>query len=112
MLFSTAAQPRLQAVEIEIHDRRCVEREELTERQSADHGVSERLAQSRPGPLAECEGHTGHHCCCRRHQDWAEPQHACLPDGVERRHVVVALGRNGEIDQDNADGVSRKPPPP
>src|SRR6516164_4067042 len=42
-----APEPDLHAVEIKINDRRGVERQELAQREAADHGVAERLAQLR-----------------------------------------------------------------
>jgi hypothetical protein len=49
----------MQPVEIEIDDRRGVEREQLAQRQPADHGVAERLAQLGPDAGAERERHPG-----------------------------------------------------
>src|SRR5262245_40524859 len=46
-------QPLLQPVEIEIDDRRRVEREQLAQREAADHGVAKRLAQLRSGAGAK-----------------------------------------------------------
>jgi type I restriction-modification system DNA methylase subunit len=41
----TASKPVLQPIEIEVYDRRGVERQQLTKRKPAHHGVSQRLAQ-------------------------------------------------------------------
>src|SRR5262249_51928868 len=46
-----APEPDLHAVEIKIDHRRGVEREQLAQRQAADHGVAERLAQLRSRAL-------------------------------------------------------------
>src|SRR5215470_2889407 len=50
-----APEPDLHAVEIKINDRRGVERQELAQREAADHGVAERLAQLRAGAVTERE---------------------------------------------------------
>jgi hypothetical protein len=54
-LVPAAAQPSLQAIEIKIDHRGRVEGQELAERQAADRGVAERLAQLRAGAGAERE---------------------------------------------------------
>src|SRR2546421_7648734 len=41
------AQPVLQAIKIEVDDGRRVERKQLTQREAADHGIAEGLAQLR-----------------------------------------------------------------
>src|SRR6516164_7551920 len=50
-----APEPDLDAVEIKIDHRRGVERKQLAQREAADHGVAERLAQLRSGAVAERE---------------------------------------------------------
>src|SRR6516165_7875500 len=50
-----APEPDLHAVEIKIDHRRGVERQQLAQREAADHGVAERLAQLRPGAVTERE---------------------------------------------------------
>src|SRR5439155_19439624 len=50
-----APEPNLHAVEIKIDHGRRVERQQLAQREPADHGVAERLAQLRAGAVAERE---------------------------------------------------------
>src|SRR5438445_13135089 len=50
-----APEPDLHAVEIEVDHRRGVERQQLAQREAADHGVAERLAQLRSGAVTERE---------------------------------------------------------
>src|SRR5262249_18611957 len=50
-----APEPDLHAVEIKINDRRGVERQQLAQRETADHGVAERLAQLRARAVTERE---------------------------------------------------------
>src|SRR5215475_16217692 len=50
-----APEPDLHAVEIKINDRRGVKRQQLAQREAADHGVAERLAQLRSGAVTERE---------------------------------------------------------
>src|SRR5262249_7054248 len=50
-----APEPDLHAVEIEIDHRRGVERQELAQREAADHGVAEWLAQLRARAVTEGE---------------------------------------------------------
>src|SRR5580704_1395136 len=53
MLGLLAAQPGLEAIEIEIDHRRREQCQELAQRQAADHGVAERMAQFRSRAGAE-----------------------------------------------------------
>src|SRR4051812_13005212 len=69
---AAAPQPRLQAIEIEVDHGGRVEREQLAQRQSADHRVAERLAQLRSGAAAERQGQAGEHGGGGRHQDRTE----------------------------------------
>src|SRR5215831_17281030 len=97
-----APEPDLHAVEIKINHRRSVERQELAQREAADHGVAERLAQLRARAVAERERKAREHRGRRRHQDRAEAQQAGFADGGDRRHAIVAFGRDGEVDQHDA----------
>src|SRR5262245_62678078 len=71
-----ATEPDLHAVEIKINDRRGVKRQQLAQREAADHGVAERLAQLRSGAVTEGERYAREHRGRRRHQDRAEAQQA------------------------------------
>src|SRR5580704_1438226 len=53
MLGLLAAQPGLEAIEIEIDHRRREQGQELAQRQAADHGIAERVAQFRSRAGAE-----------------------------------------------------------
>src|SRR5262249_26207701 len=86
-----APQPHLHAVEIKIDHRRGVEREQLAQREAADQGAAERLAQLRAGAVTERERKAREHRRRRRHQDRAEAQQASFADRRDRRHVIVAL---------------------
>src|SRR5262249_1157429 len=92
----------LHSVEIKIDHRRGVERQELAQREAADHGVAERLAQLRSRAVTERERKAREHRGRRRHQDRAEAQQAGFADRRDRRHAIVAFGRDGEIDQHDA----------
>src|SRR5713226_6271202 len=98
-LRALAAQPVLQAVEIEVHHRRGVKCEQLAERKPAHHGVAKRLAQFRAGAVTERERRAGEQRRSGRHHDGAEAQQARLTDCCDRRHVSLMLGRDGEVDQ-------------
>src|SRR5690242_9749064 len=54
---AVAAQPLLQPVEIEVDDRRRVEREQLAQRKAAHHRIAERLPQLGAGAGSERERH-------------------------------------------------------
>jgi len=97
-----ATQPSLQPIKVEINHRRGVERQQLAESKPAYHRITERLAQFRPRAGAERERHAGEHRCSRGHEDWTESQQARFAYRLERRHAVVALGSNGEVDQHDA----------
>src|SRR5262249_17018999 len=90
-----APEPDLHAIEIKIDPRRGVERQELAQREAADHGVAERLAQLRPRTVTERERYAREHRRRRRHQDRAEAQQAGFADRGDRRHVTVAFGHDG-----------------
>ncbi len=98
----TAPDPHLDAVEIEIDDRGGVEREDLAERETADHRIAERLAHLRAGAVAERQRHAREHRRRGRHQDRAEAQQAGFADRGDRRQAAVALRRDGEVDQHDA----------
>src|SRR5438477_12599610 len=96
--FGPAAEPGLQALHLQINDRRRVERQQLAQQQAADDGNAERVAQFRAGAgferqrdRAEQRGERGHH-------DWPEAQEAGLHDRVARRHALPALGLDREVD--------------
>ena len=51
-----APQPRLQALHIEVDDRRDVEGQELADHEADDDGEAERLPRVRALTVAECDG--------------------------------------------------------
>src|SRR5262245_51628936 len=97
-----APEPDLHAVEIKINDRRGVERQQLAQRETADHGVAERLTQLRARAVTEGERYAREHRGRRRHQDRAEAQQAGFADRRDRRHVMVAFGHDRKVDQHDA----------
>src|SRR5262249_6860601 len=74
-----APEPDLHAVEIEIDHRRGVERQELAQREAADHGVAEWLAQLRARAVTEGERADREHRGRRRQQGWAAAPQAGFP---------------------------------
>src|ERR1700730_9858369 len=95
--------PGLQAVEVEVHDRRGEQREHLAEDEATDNGDAERPAElgararaEGQGQRAEQSGHGGHH-------DGAETQQTSLIDGFDAGLAALALGLYGEVDHE--DGV-------
>src|SRR5713101_2633296 len=93
-----ATQPGLQPVKVEINHRRRVERQQLAESKPAYHRITERPAQFRPWAGAERERHAGEHRCSGSHQDRTESKQARFAYRLERRHTIVALGSNREVD--------------
>ncbi len=91
-----------QAVEIEEHNGRRVQRQDLTQRETADDGIAERLPDLRSGAGTEHQRHRTQQSRHRGHQDRPEAQHAGLVDRLFRRHAVLALGLQGKIDQHDA----------
>src|SRR5579883_2284715 len=71
--LALAEKPGLQAVEIEIDNRRRIEGEHLAEREAADHRIAERLAQLRACARAKHQWQAREHGGGGRHHDRAEP---------------------------------------
>src|SRR6185437_3696923 len=92
---------RIEAVEIEVDDRRREQRQRLAEEQAADHGETKRPAQLRAGAGAEHERQAAEQRRRRRHHDRPEAQQAGLPDRLDRRHPLP-FGGDGEIDHHDA----------
>src|SRR5580704_1528505 len=95
--LALAGDEGLQAVEIEIDDRRRIEREQLAQCETAHHSVAQWLTQFRTGTVAKHQRDAGEHSGGGRHYDRAESQKASLPDGLDRGQTTVALGCNGEV---------------
>ena len=91
----------MQPVEIEIDDRRGVEREQLAERQPSDHRITERLAKLRAGASPKHQRHAAKHGGHGGHQDRPKSKQASFADRGKRR-VPVILAVNGEVDQHDA----------
>src|SRR4030095_1750134 len=64
-----ASEPNLHAVEIKIDHWRGVERQQLAQRETADHGVAERLAQLRARAVTERKRYAGKHWGRGGHRD-------------------------------------------
>src|SRR6516164_4743825 len=91
-----------QAIEIQEDDGGGIERQELAQRQPADDGVAERLADFGAGSSAEHERHGAEHRRHRRHENRPETLDAGLVDSLFRREALLALGMKGEVDQHDA----------
>src|ERR1700682_4221269 len=95
--------PGLQAIHIDVDDRRCEESEHLAEDEAADDGDAERAAQLGANPGAESKWHgtqkSGHGC----HQNWTEAQQTRLVDRFDGRQSFFPFHLDGEIDHE--DGV-------
>ena len=86
-----------------IDHRRDKERDRLREHQAADHRQAQRLAQLGAGAEAERNRQRAHQRRQRGHHDRPETQDAGLADRVRRRHALVALRVEREVD--HHDGV-------
>jgi hypothetical protein len=64
--------------------------------------VAERLTELRAGAVAQHQRHAAQHGRHRGHQYGAEAQQAGPADRFERRHAVIPLGHDGEVDQHDA----------
>src|ERR1700722_11118864 len=91
-----------QPVKEDVNYRRRIEREQLAQQESADHGNSQRTAQLRAQAAAdrqrnsrEQRGHCGHH-------DGAETQQAGFVDRFSRILAMLALGLKREVYNQNA----------
>src|SRR5580704_10395608 len=101
MLGLLAAQPGLEAIEVKINHRRREQCQELAQRQSADHGVAERVTQFRSRSGAEHQRQAAQQRRHGRHGDRTETQQARLPYRLARRQAG-AFAADGEVDQDDA----------
>src|SRR3984957_9013727 len=88
---AAAKKGRAEAVDRQVNDRRRVERQELTEQQSADDADAERPAQLRSGSLPEHQRQRGEQRRHRRHQDRPEPQETRLMNRFARTPAFDAL---------------------
>ena len=95
--------PVSEAVQVEINDRRGVERDELREQQAADNRDAQRAAQFGAGALLQRQRQRAEQRRHRGHHDGAEPQQARLVNGFLRRQAFRALGVQREVD--HHDGV-------
>src|ERR1700757_3321830 len=71
-LLLVSEQPALQPVEIDVNDRRRIEREDLRHRESTDDGVTERLADFRADPRTHHHRDSAEQCRHRGHHDRAK----------------------------------------
>src|SRR5262245_47269047 len=86
-----ALQPGLQALEVEVDDRRDVEREHLREQQAADDRQAKRRARAAAGAEADGDRQAAHQRGSRGHHDRPEAYDARLIDGGFRGLAVLAL---------------------
>jgi hypothetical protein len=94
---SSAFAPVLQPIEVQIHDRRRVQREDLTDHQSADDRDAERPPHFRAGAGAKRERQSAEHGRHRRHQNRPEAQEAGFENRVARALAFVPLGGQREV---------------
>ena len=92
-----------EAIEVEIDDRRGVERKHLAEEQTAGDGDAERPAQLRTRACAKGQRQGAKQSRHGGHEDGAEAQHTGFEDGVPRVLTVFPLGDQSEVD--HHDGV-------
>src|SRR5690349_12982137 len=99
--FASAVEPcapELEAVEIEIDDRRGVQREHLAKNQAADNRDAQRTAQLRASPQAERQRQAAQQCGHGGHDDGTESQQTCLENGRLRALALGAFGFEREVD--------------
>jgi len=71
----------------------------LADDQAADHRVAERAGGFPiPFPWPSIQRYATEHRGHRRHHDRTEPQDGRLPDRLFGRHMLVALGRDCEVE--------------
>src|SRR5215203_1633854 len=75
----------LKLFEIEIDDRRYIQRYELRDDQSTNHYESERTSRRSISTVTECDRHRAKHRCERRHQNRPEPVHTRIVNSLIRR---------------------------
>ena len=97
-VLSVPREPRGQAIEPEVDDRRRVEREQLTDEEAADDGDAERPPELRAGSGTEGQRDPAEQRRQRGHHDRAEAKQAGFADRVVRRLVLHALGFEREVD--------------
>src|SRR3982751_2771722 len=100
MSAGRAVQPSLQALEVEVNDRRDVEREHLRKEQAADHRETERHARAAAGSEADGDRQAAHQRRHGGHHDRPEAHEAGLRDRLLGREAVLALRLDGEVDHD------------
>ena len=102
-LGAPAGKPVTQVLEEKINDGRSEKGESLRDKQAADNGDAEGLAQFRASADAYGEGDRAEHGGQGGHHDRSEPDQAGLVDGVLGFGVFGSFGFDGEID--HKDGV-------
>ena len=86
------------AVERQVDHRRREQGQHLAHQQAADDADAERMAQLRSRAGAEHQRQGAEDRRHGGHQDRPEAQQAGLVDGLARRHALVALGVDREVD--------------
>src|SRR5271169_2675122 len=76
--------PRLQAIKIEVHDGRGVDRKHLAHHQSADYRDAQGAPQFRSRARTEGQWNSTEQCGCRGHHDRTEAQQCRFVNGIER----------------------------
>src|SRR5215510_11086126 len=102
--FAVAAcAPELEAVEIQVDDWRCVQRQHLAENQPTDDGDAQGTAQLRTNARAKRQWQATQQGRHGGHDDGAETQQTGLEDGRLRALAFAAFGFKSEVD--HHDGV-------
>ena len=91
----------LEFLEVQVDYRSDVEREELRHDEATNHDQPERPTRSCVGPETHCDGDSADDCRECRHDNWPEPVHAGIMDGLFGGFArVTPLA--GEVDDHNA----------
>src|SRR6266436_5731862 len=93
---ATSLQPGLNAIHINVNDRRGEECEHLAEDQSADDGDTQGTAQLRANASAKSKRESAEECGHGGHHDGAKAQQAGLVDGFDRTLAFQALRLHSE----------------
>ena len=95
-------QPGIEAVDVDVEDRRDEHRQELGEEKAADDGDAERLPRLTPRAQSQGDGQGPEEGRHRRHHNRPETHHAGMVDGLLGRLLVRPLRFQGEVDHHDA----------
>src|ERR1700687_4331633 len=89
---AVAGESLRQPIKPQIHDRSCIQSEQLAQQQAADNRDAERMAQFRARAAAQRQRQSGEQCGHGGHHDGTETKQARLVDGFFRRFVLDTFG--------------------